>query len=191
MRRGDGGLDQRCPNPSKTIGPDVARSIERAFDKPEGWLDQMHGGESSDIVTLKNIDALLARNALGQPGSTTAPVVQLSVTRDWLRLNLPGTVPDAISVHGVQDDAMAPAVVAGSIVLVDESVRRVLADGVYLLASRNAGPLMMRRVCRSVDGALHVTADAPGHPKTVLRPRGSEALSVRGRVVGAFAFRRV
>lgn len=179
------------PSPTKAIGPEVARAIERAFDKPDGWLDHAHSPDSPELVTVVRADAALALRSGRLPGAMDASVVQLGVTRDWVRLNLPGSAPDSLAVHAVQDDAMAPALVSGSVALVDESVRSVAGDGVYLLARGEGGELMMRRVCRAVDGALHITADAPGHPATTIKQPKRSGLSVLGRVVGALTFRRM
>jgi plasmid maintenance system antidote protein VapI len=36
------------PNPTRNIGNAIARRIEKAFDKPTGWLDIEHEGDQSE-----------------------------------------------------------------------------------------------------------------------------------------------
>ncbi len=54
-------------NPSRNIGPNVARSIEACFDKPRGWLDIWHadlGEESLPPEQIRKTLDELARQGL-------------------------------------------------------------------------------------------------------------------------------
>jgi plasmid maintenance system antidote protein VapI len=51
------------PNPTKTIGFDMARHIEQCFKKPENWLDTPHypGVSEQEVQEMINIYAKLTK----------------------------------------------------------------------------------------------------------------------------------
>ena len=73
------------PNPTKTIGHETARQIERAFGRPVGWLDERHPESGQPMGNTVNIPTM------GEPrlSSLLSPTVeQLGVTQEWLRRNV-------------------------------------------------------------------------------------------------------
>jgi plasmid maintenance system antidote protein VapI len=49
------------PSPSRNIGDKLARRIESAFGKPEGWLDVQHNAEQNDVSKTSQPESLIKR----------------------------------------------------------------------------------------------------------------------------------
>jgi phage repressor protein C with HTH and peptisase S24 domain len=49
------------PAPTRNIGDKLARRIETAFGRPEGWLDVQHGLEQNDVSKTSQSNALIRR----------------------------------------------------------------------------------------------------------------------------------
>jgi len=45
-------------NPTRNIGNKIARQIEEAFSKEEGWLDNIHLDDDEALESLKNVSEL-------------------------------------------------------------------------------------------------------------------------------------
>jgi phage repressor protein C with HTH and peptisase S24 domain len=107
----------------------------------EGYI--LFGGEAAEGFGLINADFL-------------------ALKRDWAR-NLPGhPEPEALCLLSVEDDAMAPTIDRGDLVvanILDKEAR----DGIYIVAlpQRRPGPLVVRRIGRLPDGSIRMFCDNP------------------------------
>ncbi|QMV33070.1 hypothetical protein KMC49_gp02 [Ralstonia phage Firinga] len=66
------------PNPSRNIGTSIARRLERACDKPEGWLDIEHPKPITE--TLRDLQVQEALRIL-----QTLSDVELTRSLAWLQ----------------------------------------------------------------------------------------------------------
>ena len=114
-------------NPIKGIGPKIARQIESAFRKPEGWMDVPQWGMSNVV------------HVPPQPATRMAPVISWVQAGAWNEAAdpfPPGTgeswepVPETASPHAfwlrVIGDSMtapsSPSIPEGTLILVDPDV---------------------------------------------------------------------
>ena len=126
----------------------------------DGGSRETHGhaavssnGDAAQRVWLSHIDP---SNADTESRSSI-----IGTASEWLRTQT-GT-PDIARLMStlVADDAMAPTLPKGSIVVFDTSRTRLDASGLYVLATRPS--MMVRRVQITTEGRLLVRADAPGY----------------------------
>jgi hypothetical protein len=111
---------------------------------------------------------------------------ELVLDRSWVRLHLSSVAaPEALRLHGVADDAMAPTCRDGDVLLVDAAVRDLPGEGLYLL---DQGRVVLRRVRQRLDGTLELVTDNPrfGNPE-VLDRRALKHVRVLGRAVWVLA----
>lgn len=107
----------------------------------------------------------------------------IAFRNEWLKtINIKAGDAGLLVAHG---DAMAPTISDGTTVIVDRSVTRVSADGIYAIA--HGMVLTIRRVQILVDGSLKLLADnARYDPELVSAGRAAD-LKIAGRVRAAIA----
>ena len=74
------------PNPSRNIGPSLAREMESVRSKPDFWLDKYHQGVKYDFPADVDEAALLQVAEPGGPGYldlTPAEIIILNMWREW------------------------------------------------------------------------------------------------------------
>ena len=184
------------PNPTKQIGDEVARRIERAFRKPHGWLDERHDNERTNLGK----DAVaISGHDFGGPlgggmfGSLLAPSVvqQMSVSREWARQNLQGSVSDHLAIASVTGDSVGDVLPAGTTVLVDRGASSVQADGVYMLGRGRGEGVWFRNVKRELDGTLAISGGEGGKDVTRTKSVDELGIVVLGRVVATLELKKL
>lgn len=175
------------PNPTKRIGDDMARAIERAFQKPHGWLDERHDSDrtnlSRDSVAISPLGAggILGAGRLGALLDTT--VQQMNVSRDWAKQHLKGVVSDYLAIASVTGDSVGDVLPAGATVLVDRGASDVRADGIYMLGRERGAGVWFRNVKRELDGTLAISGGPGGAEVTRTKSINELGIVVLGRVV--------
>lgn len=81
----------------------------------------------------------------------------------------------------LRDDGMEPALLDGSVVLIDTSYTVFDRDAIYALFQ--PGEIRLKRLSRSVDGSIIISSDNQSYPKERLSAGDAEALNIAGRVI--------
>jgi hypothetical protein len=177
------------PNPTKRIGDEMARTIEEAFDRRRGWLDERHDDDVTSLVgDVVEVRALDVHAVLGAGRPADFPVRQINVSRAWARDHLRGVVADQLataSTAGAAGDVLPPE----STVLIDCGATALRRDGVYLLGQRRgtSAAVWCRNVRRQLDGRFSIV-DSAG--ETVQVEKMAElGLVVLGRVLAVLEIR--
>jgi phage repressor protein C with HTH and peptisase S24 domain len=161
--------------------------IEDAF-RMKGWFSHLQVNQptadySSPEPASVTVPLLAASASMGD-GDEQQPedvvVGRLTLSADWVQRHIKPTRPDALCfLHGM-GDSMAPTFRSGDILLVDNSVRAVRVDGVYVLRAHDR--LFVKRVRQRIDGQFEISSDNP-NVKTIDVLGGSHPVEVLGRVV--------
>lgn len=122
--------------------------------------------------------ALVPVRRLPDAGGTAPERVALE--RAWI-VNGLGCAPEALVLVEVRDDAMAPTLEAGDVLLVDTARAASREDGIYVV--RGAGGPMPKRLQFGFDGTVRVLSDNPAYRPQALAPEVLERLDIVGRVV--------
>ncbi len=96
----------------------------------------------------------------------------------WVRGFLQ-TDPSSLVVWLVQGDAMAPTLLEGDLVLIDQEQRRPRLEGIYVLET--GGMVLLRRLQAQAGGTLQVLSDNPHYPSLKM---SREELETEYRIVG-------
>jgi phage repressor protein C with HTH and peptisase S24 domain len=101
--------------------------------------------------------------------------------RDWMKRK--GLAAGDCRILGVSDDAMAPYLRDGDVVLVNMADRGIRNGEVYAIAVDDE--LRVKRLTKRADGALEVRSDnpSPQYPVEVVDRERVERLNIIGRVV--------
>ena len=172
----------------RSVGDKLADQIERAYNKPKGWLDatdevvelrvlQLEGGSSSDAVFIPLLSP-------GQrPGTGgDSPMTGIGYAEDALRKMIPTmTSPANLVAVEMAGDAMSPTLSAGDHVYVDTGMRQA-GEAIYLVAVGGLPP-MIRRLQVRPDGAVRVIADNSRYETYTVAP--GEPLEILGRAIHA------
>lgn len=146
-------------NPVKNIGDKFAAHVERVFNKPYGWLDQMHMGEDGAVYQVTP----MASQAYYQTPLFTWPEAQQylldkkaikKTPAQYLTTHVPvGPQSFALRVDGDSMEAPhGPSFASGSIIILDPELTP--HNGSYVIAKQNANsPLVFKQLI--VDGARH------------------------------------
>ena len=134
---------------------------------------------NSSMVQVKRLDVA----ASAGPGSVIEREVQLgaySFDSAWLR-GVSRARPEDLSIIRVAGDSMAPTLIEGDDVLVDQSIGgRAIRDGVYVL--RRDETLMVKRLAVAPNAAtLTISSDNAAYPTWSDCP--FDSIAVVGRVV--------
>jgi len=145
-------------NPVKNIGDKFAVHVERIFNKPYGWLDQMHVGEESAVYQLSPTAQayyqipLLSWNE-AQQYLRDKKVVKKSPAH-YLTTHIPlGPHAFALRVEGdSMESSHGPSFPASSLIIVDPEVTP--HSGSFVLSKHSgSGSLVFKQLI--IDGARH------------------------------------
>lgn len=180
-------------NPTRNIGPTLARKIEIAFGRPHGWLDVAHGRPGLSLRTsageLIEIPKLAIRASAGT--GVMRPEVEevvglMQVRTEWVQRNITCSNPKNLRTIMAHGDSMAPTFSDGDIVWIDTGVHLIEIDGVYVVAIGDE--LYIKRFQRRpIEKALWMISDnkAKYEPQIVDRLQLKQ-LEVLGRAVWAW-----
>jgi hypothetical protein len=84
--------------------------------------------------------------------------VCMEVAERWAREAFPGPSKEDIAVYCVQSDNMNGTIRVNDMLLIDRSVNKILADGIYVFET-HAGSVNLRRVHLRLDGRIDVVND--------------------------------
>lgn len=145
-------------NPVKNIGDKFAAHVERIFNKPYGWLDQMHAGEEGAIYQLNT-----AAQAYYQiPLLTWTEAQQYLVNKKLVKKSPAHYLtthialgPQAFALR-VEGDSMeaahGPSFPSGSLIVVDPEVTP--HNGSFVISKQTgSGSLVFKQLI--IDGARH------------------------------------
>jgi hypothetical protein len=104
--------------------------------------------------------------------------------RNWM--NEASLVPESCALVMAQDDAMAPEISPGDMLLVDRTQQEMNKSGVYALLRRNA--VLVRRVHVMVNGGAQLIPTNAQYEKEKLAAEAATNLIVAGRVRAVFKF---
>ena len=188
----------------RSVGDLLARELEKAFNKPTGWMDAPHD-HGSEIASTATPVAIAAQDYILIPMMDAAPKMGLGgvlpdydmvidglrLSKDWVRQNLPTiTSPKNLAVLSAFGDSMSPTLNDGDILLVDSGVHELKLDAVYVLALNDE--LYVKRVQRRItDGAVTIKSDNVMYDPVTVTNHEKDALRVLGRVVWAWNARKL
>jgi phage repressor protein C with HTH and peptisase S24 domain len=104
----------------------------------------------------------------------------MAVTTRWLEANI-GRTQGPLSTIEVLGDSMAPTLLEGETVVIDESAKTVAVDGIYVLEVM--GRRVVKRVQRMMDGTITLISDNPAYQREQLDQSLTRRVQVIGRVV--------
>jgi phage repressor protein C with HTH and peptisase S24 domain len=174
----------------RPISEKQVEKIEDAFNE-KGWFSRLPTTEPGAIysveLTAVNVPLLAASASMGDGDelqSEDVVVGRLTLSADWVQHHIKPSRPDALCfLHGM-GDSMAPTFRSGDILLVDNGVRTVRVDGVYVLRAHDR--LFVKRVRQRLDGQFEISSDNP-NVKTIDLLGGDHPVEVLGRVVWTWA----
>jgi len=148
----------RRGSPRRLAEPDRAR-LARYFGVPETWLgaQAQRMPDRPALFTVPVLDTAASAGP-GAFGDDRRSAAGLGFSEGWLRRLRRHGGTDGLSVIGVRGDSMVPTLADGDEILVDETDRERLRDGIYVL--RVDGALMVKRLVREGDG-FAVRSDNP------------------------------
>jgi phage repressor protein C with HTH and peptisase S24 domain len=170
----------------RPISEKQVEKIEDAF-RAKGWFSRLEANQPAAAYLTEpasvTVPLLAASASMGDGDDQQAEDVvvgRLTLSADWVQRHIKPTRPDALCfLHGM-GDSMAPTFRSGDILLVDNSVRAVRVDGVYVLRAHDR--LFVKRVRQRIDGQFEISSDNP-NVKTIDVLGGSHPVEVLGRVV--------
>lgn len=139
-------------SPVKNIGNSIAKRIEQAFNKPEGWLDVLHGeDEGEGAVEIPGAQPVTDDDDMAPPmvairmvpehlragitGFETDHLYEdgghLHVPRQWLEEN--DLSPDQLRAVKIKGDSMVPMMYAGDVAVVNIKDKSRVSGGVFAL----------------------------------------------------------
>jgi phage repressor protein C with HTH and peptisase S24 domain len=167
---------------------ETARKIEEARNKPPGWLDTDHSGESfthASRVLTSRFDVLDVTAACG-PGAVNVDypeiIHRLEMPPEEARRLIGRTnTDDVVKIIRSTHDSMVPTIQPDDLLFVDASIRTFNGEGVYLLL--HGGELICKRLTY-VGRALTVISDNTHYPSWAWEERLDETQIV-GKVLRA------
>lgn len=135
-------------------------------------------GESVDdfsLVSLYDVEASAGHGSLVDREDT---VCQIAFRKDWIKNK--GLQKDKLVAVKVKGDSMYPTLYDGDLILVDTRVEKIVDDSIYLIQDNHN--LVVKRVQRTLGGALTIISDNPIYERQHLTPEQAVSLKIIGRV---------
>ncbi len=195
----------------RELGDRIARRLEAACGRPEGWMDEPRVARGRagrgpgtgiaalappgpDEIWIPRHDGVYPRMGTkdGAMLDGNEVVTMVKASTSGLRRRL-GPTPHTgmanlrlVTAHG---DSMRGTFEEGDLLLVDTGVNEVGADGVYVLRGPDA--LLVKRVQKRGDGSWLLLSDNPLYPPDPVPREARAQYRVLGRVLLAWATRVV
>ena len=183
------------PNPTKSIGNDNARLIEKTYKKPRGWLDTNHTKNENTIAesTPKGGGEKL-KYVSKVTGGKRVPIVgtaQLGDEGFWLELEHPigygdGFViaitedPNAYALE-VRGTSMHPAIRDRWIVVIEPSAPLIVGE--YVMVKLKDGRSTVKELLFKDERGVTLHSINEEHPRMVLDTRDIETIHYVGNII--------
>jgi phage repressor protein C with HTH and peptisase S24 domain len=192
-------------NPIREIGHDLARHIEEAFNKPEGWMDTDHDATevrkinasythspSLGHVDVYESDEPLHSDEIEVPFFTEVELSAgngfnsvLEIASQQLRFNLStlagaGVTPSTAACCKVNGDSMEPVLPDGSTVGLDTSDTHIKDGKMY--AINHGGLLRVKFLYRMPFNGLRIRSANPDYQDEEVSGETARDIRVIGRV---------
>ena len=196
----------------KSMGPDAAKSIARAYadGRPPGWFDlpleaeiSSDGQETAVVASgispapqpgqaVVHVPLLANAGSMG-PGTDIQHddilVGQIALSEQWVARRLQPTNLNALRFIHAYGDSMSPTFEDGDILLVDTGIKDPkIIDGVYVMAANDR--VYIKRVRQRMDGVVEISSDN-ATVKTVDVLNGDHRIDILGRVVWCWNGRKL
>lgn len=194
-------------NPIKGIGDALARRIEAAYKKSEGWLDvddvdapaesnsqntkslstsQQHKAVNGINIPMFDVSFSMGQGAFQQDYEDIISAV--TVTNEWVNTNIPNiTSAHNLRIASGRGDSMLGTYSHGDMLFIDCGVNGVPFDGVYAFMLNEQ--LYIKRLQKRPDGAYNMISDNKQYDTFIITTRDS--FHVFGRVVCAWNGKRL
>lgn len=169
--------------PVKGIGHDLARRIELAYGMKPGWLDQDHSAPPAHDPELIEVAAIAGHE------SALDAAQAIRMRKDWIRQNINATAFANLALLTLCGDSMDPTITDGSLLLVDQGLTTLGAEGIYVLAKDQV--TLVRRVQRRLEGGFIVKCDNPSYESSSIEDQHKAGILVLGRVLLAWCARKL
>lgn len=186
--------------PVRNIGDALARRVEAAFGKPNGWMDNVHRfnatiSEKSDNFALQTLSGnytdytyrieqldLEMSCGGGRMNSDYPDVIQsIEIEPEYAKRMFGGRPSSALKIATAVGDSMMGSVEPGELVVLDVTVNHVVSDGIYAFSYDDC--LHIKRLQRLKDRLL-VISDNQNYEKWEINPGDEERFHIQGFVVG-------
>lgn len=183
-------------NPSKNIGSQMARHIEKMFELQEGWLDLPHNLPSHEIkkIVLKEYASTYEESKIiaipqyrnhslsAGPGSIAEdekPGSEMYFKNSWLKHK--GWKEKELFVIYVKGTSMEPVLSDGDVVLINSSDKLITSGQIY--AINTYGETKIKRIFRQINGSLLIKSENIDFPEETMPASDVENLIILGRAV--------
>lgn len=171
---------------SDQVGPIGGnRPPDEAINPP----DQVEGApDPQDVIESPYVSV---RPSMGHGhGEQEEEVIRLiELSRNWLTSKFHITSPQNIAILTAYGRSMAPTFNDGDTLVVDRGITVADSDDVYVI--EREGELYIKRIARTLTGAVKVISDNPKFPSYDVPRSEFETLRVLGRVVTALDWKEV
>ncbi len=124
----------------KNIGGAMARKLESAMNKAEGWLDMNHGEtlplppEDTETIRIDHLDMAGACGGGIEADDWPSPISSVEFPLDAVRRLFSGRDTSGLKIVGTRGDSMEPTIPETSAVLIDTKADTFAGDGIYFFA---------------------------------------------------------
>ncbi len=161
------------PYPSgrrRRMGDQLAAKLERAMDKPEGWMDQAHdedeGAPGAPWTAGGGCPLISWVQAGAWTGAPAFPDAEA-------RLHCPARCGPETFVLRVRGESMAPRFLDGDLIYVDPGVEA--RSGAYVVMRDGAGEATFKQLVEE-DGRRYLRAANPDWPSPIVEARPDAAV---------------
>lgn len=147
--------------------------------------------ENSEMATVR-ISNASASMGLGIPTiDNEQSITSMQLTRSWINGHIKKiTSVDDLAILTAYGDSMTPTFNDGDLLLVDRGIHHIDVDGVFVLQRRDE--LFVKRLQRRYkDGAIIIKSDNPLFGEEIVENGEREHLEVLGRVLWAWAGKKL
>ena len=138
-------------NPTRGIGNEIAPKIEKAFNKPTGWLDALHDSVNNAASTGVLFPVLDVHAACGDgylnidyPEIVRSIVLTPEEAQEYIGSN---NKDERIKVVMAIGDSMTPTIQPRDLLFVDTAIAEYKREGIYLL--RLDGEVVCKRLSKA------------------------------------------
>lgn len=146
-------------------------------DGPMRMADLVQPGEEAADRVYVRIPRYVMKGAKGEEKDVPSEIASIALSRAWLESR--GVAPVDLVYIRMPDDSMTPAIRPGSLVVIDSSIDRLRADGIYCLQLRH--DFAVKRLQRDFSGGIRILSDNPAYREEHIP---ADALEARVRLLG-------
>jgi phage repressor protein C with HTH and peptisase S24 domain len=172
------------------FGFPVEELPHRMQTSPENHSAGEMGGGNSDSATYCKIPLFNIKASSGHETFVNDERIgaDLMFRKDWLYRELKSN-PDNLFILSAETDSMEPTIKHDALLIVDNSIDRIITEGIYVL--RRGDTILIKRIRKLSEDTIELISDNPVYGKETIKLSNQPEIAILGKAIYIWSGRKI